>query len=88
MLSFTLLSALFAAFAVGCAANSINIIDGFNGLASIMSTLVFVGYAMIAWQVGDTILAACLWFWLPVCGDFSGSTGRLANCFWATAFLT
>jgi UDP-N-acetylmuramyl pentapeptide phosphotransferase/UDP-N-acetylglucosamine-1-phosphate transferase len=54
-------------------ANSINIIDGFNGLASTMSTLAVVGYAMIAWQVGDTtlagvslVLAACVWgfFWV------------------------
>jgi UDP-N-acetylmuramyl pentapeptide phosphotransferase/UDP-N-acetylglucosamine-1-phosphate transferase len=73
LLSFTLVSVIFTAFAVGGVANSINIIDGFNGLASTMSTLAFVGYAMIAWQVGDTtlasvalILAACVWgfFWV------------------------
>lgn len=73
LLSFTLVSVVFTAFAVGGVANSINIIDGFNGLASTMSTLAFVGYAMIAWQVGDTtlagvalVLAACVWgfFWV------------------------
>jgi UDP-N-acetylmuramyl pentapeptide phosphotransferase/UDP-N-acetylglucosamine-1-phosphate transferase len=73
VLSFTLVSVVFTAFAVGGVANSINIIDGFNGLASTMSTLAFVGYAMIAWQVGDTtlagvslVLAACVWgfFWV------------------------
>jgi UDP-N-acetylmuramyl pentapeptide phosphotransferase/UDP-N-acetylglucosamine-1-phosphate transferase len=73
LLSFTLVSVIFTAFAVGGVANSINIIDGFNGLASTMSTLAFVGYAMIAWQVGDTtlagvslVLAACVWgfFWV------------------------
>lgn len=73
LLAFTLVSVVFTAFAVGGVANSINIIDGFNGLASTMSTLAFVGYAMIAWQVGDTtlagvslVLAACVWgfFWV------------------------
>lgn len=73
LMKFTLVSVIFTAFAVGGVANSINIIDGFNGLASTMSTLAFVGYAMIAWQVGDTslagvslVLAACVWgfFWV------------------------
>lgn len=66
-------SVMFTVFAVGGVANSINIIDGFNGLASSMSALAFLGYAMIAIQVGDTtlagvalVLAACVggFFWL------------------------
>lgn len=73
LLHFTLVSALFTAFAVGGVANAINIIDGFNGLASTTSTLAFLGYAMIAWQVGDhtlagvsLVLGACVWgfFWV------------------------
>jgi UDP-N-acetylmuramyl pentapeptide phosphotransferase/UDP-N-acetylglucosamine-1-phosphate transferase len=73
LLSFTIVSVMFTAFSVGGVANSINIIDGFNGLASTMSTLAFVGYAVIAWQVGDNTLAgvslvlgACVWgfFWV------------------------
>ena len=86
LLSFTLVSVLFTAFAVGGVANSINIIDGFNGLASTMSTLAFVGYALIAWQVGDTalastalVLAACVWgfFWVnwPLGKLFLGDGG-------------
>lgn len=72
-LAFKLVSVIFTAFAVGGIANAINIIDGFNGLASTMSTLAFVFYAMIAWQVGDStlasvslVLAACVWgfFWV------------------------
>jgi hypothetical protein len=68
-----LASVIFTAFAVGGVANAINIIDGFNGLASTMATLAFVGYALIAWQVGDytlantsLVLAACVWgfFWV------------------------
>lgn len=86
LLSFTLVSVLFTAFAVGGVANSINIIDGFNGLASTMSTLAFIGYALIAWQVGDTqiaavalVLGACVWgfFWVnwPLGKIFLGDGG-------------
>lgn len=73
LLQFTVVSVLFTAFAVGGVANSVNIIDGFNGLASTMASLAFVGYAMLAWQVGDSslagvclVLAACIWgfFWV------------------------
>lgn len=72
-LKFTLVSVIFTAFAVGGVANAINIIDGFNGLASTMSTLAFIGYAVMAWQVGDLnlsgvalVCAACVWgfFWV------------------------
>lgn len=73
LLQIALVSVIVTAFAVGGVANSINIIDGFNGLASTMSTLAFVGYALIAWQVGDftlasvsLIFAGCVWgfFWV------------------------
>ena len=57
LLKFTLVSVIFTAFAIGGVANAINIIDGFNGLASIMSMLAFIGFGMIAWQVGDSTLA-------------------------------
>ena len=73
LLTFTLVSVLFTSFAVGGVANSINIIDGFNGLASTTSTLAFASFATIAYQVGDSqlaaialVLAACVWgfFWI------------------------
>lgn len=86
LLSFTLVSALFTAFAVGGVANSINIIDGFNGLAGTTSVLAFLGYAMIAHQVGDLhlaslalVLGACVWgfFWInwPLGKIFLGDGG-------------
>lgn len=56
-MQYTLVSVVFTAVAVGGVANAINIIDGFNGLASTMSALAFLGYAAIAWQVGDPVLA-------------------------------
>lgn len=73
LLSFTFVSVLFTSFAVGGVANSINIIDGFNGLASTTSTLAFAAFALVAYQVDDKqlaaislILAACVWgfFWV------------------------
>ena len=86
LMKITLVSVLFTAFAVGGVANSINIIDGFNGLASLTSGLAFVGYGLIAWQVGDTalaqvsmVLAACVWgfFWVnwPLGKIFLGDGG-------------
>lgn len=73
LLKYTLISVAFTSFAVGGVANAINIIDGFNGLASTMSTIAFVGFAVIAWSTEDAnlasvaiILAACVWgfFWV------------------------
>lgn len=73
LLKYTFISVVFTSFAVGGVANAINIIDGFNGLASTMATLAFAGFAVIAWSVGDTtlasvaiILASCVWgfFWV------------------------
>lgn len=85
-MKFTFVSVIFTAFAVGGVANAINIIDGFNGLASTMSTLAFAGYGMLAWQVGDRnlagvclILACCVWgfFWVnwPLGKIFLGDGG-------------
>jgi UDP-N-acetylmuramyl pentapeptide phosphotransferase/UDP-N-acetylglucosamine-1-phosphate transferase len=85
-MAITLVSVLFTAFAVGGVANAINIIDGFNGLASTAATLAFVGYAAMAWQVGDAalastslILSACVWgfFWVnwPLGKLFLGDGG-------------
>ena len=52
-MSYTLVSVMFTALAEGRVANAINIIDGFNGLTTTISILPFIGYAMIAIQVGD-----------------------------------
>ena len=61
LLSFGLVSLLFTAFAIGGIANSLNIIDGVNGLASGTGIIVLSGFAAVAWQVGDaTVLGICL----------------------------
>ena len=58
ILSVAFCSVLFTSFVVGGVANSINMIDGFNGLASTTSILAFTSFALIAYQVGDMQLAA------------------------------
>ena len=61
LLSFTPLAVLFTAFAVGGVANSVNIIDGFNGLASGAVAIMLGAMGLIALNVGDSPLATvCL----------------------------
>lgn len=47
-----------ALFVVSGVANSINIIDGMNGLASMCSAIMLAGLAYVALQAGDTFAAA------------------------------
>jgi UDP-N-acetylmuramyl pentapeptide phosphotransferase/UDP-N-acetylglucosamine-1-phosphate transferase len=61
LLGFWPISVAFTAFAVGGVANSINIIDGFNGLASGTIMLCLAAIGAIAFQVGDvTLMRLCL----------------------------
>lgn len=61
LLSWVPLSVLFTAFAVSGIANSINIIDGFNGLASGTLMISFVALGLISHQAGDTdLMQICL----------------------------
>jgi len=64
-------SLAFTAFAVGGVANSINIIDGFNGLASGTIMICFAAFALIALQAGDVQLAQlCVVFIFVTAGFF------------------
>lgn len=61
LLSFTAISVIFTAFAVGGVANSINIIDGFNGLTAGALLIMLAAFGMIARHAGDIPLAfTCL----------------------------
>jgi UDP-N-acetylmuramyl pentapeptide phosphotransferase/UDP-N-acetylglucosamine-1-phosphate transferase len=61
LLGFTVFSVLFTAFAVSGVANSINIIDGFNGLAAGAVLIMLTAFGVIARAVGDIPLAfSCL----------------------------
>jgi len=56
------LAILFTCFAVGGMTNSVNIVDGLNGLASGAITLMLGGLATIAWMHGDQdVMQLCLW---------------------------
>lgn len=58
MLQITALAVLFTAFTVGGVANSVNIIDGFHGLASGTVAIMLGAMGLIALQVGDAPLAS------------------------------
>lgn len=59
----------FTAFAIGGVANAVNIIDGFNGLASGSVVICLAAMGLIAYQVGDTPLAnLCFVLLAPVFG--------------------
>ena len=58
LLTFTPVAVLFTAFAVGGVANAINIIDGFNGLATGAVAIMLGAMGLIALSEGDAPLAA------------------------------
>ena len=58
ILGYSLVAVTFTAFAVGGIANAINIIDGFNGLASGTVIIILAGLGVICLEVGDPELAA------------------------------
>lgn len=61
ILSFTLASVLFTAFAVGGVANAVNIIDGFHGLASGTVIIILTALGFMSSSLGDHDLAmVCL----------------------------
>lgn len=71
LLQFTAVAVLSTGFAVGGVANSINIIDGLNGLASSMVMWALLGIALLATTLGDTVLAGtCLIIAACVLGFF------------------
>jgi UDP-N-acetylmuramyl pentapeptide phosphotransferase/UDP-N-acetylglucosamine-1-phosphate transferase len=57
LLTFSAFSIVFTAFAVGGVANAINIIDGYNGLASGTVVMCLAGLGLIAFGAGDIVLA-------------------------------
>jgi len=63
IVSFPLGAAAVSVFAVAGVANSINIIDGFNGLASMCCVLILLCLAYVGFQVDDQLVA-----WLALAG--------------------
>ncbi|MBL4807381.1 MAG: glycosyltransferase family 4 protein [Rhodobacteraceae bacterium] len=58
LLSWSILSFAFTAFAIGGIANAINLIDGFHGLASGTIILVLISFALVAARVDDTVIVS------------------------------
>lgn len=64
-------SLLFTAFALVGIANAINIIDGFNGLASMVSMMIFMAIAFVAYKLGDyEITSICVISSFAILGFF------------------
>ena len=61
VLAWSIVAIPLTAFAVAGIANSINIIDGFNGLAAMVCMMIFAAIAYVAYSVGDQfVLVAAL----------------------------
>ena len=56
VVSFPLGAAAVTVFVVAGVANSLNIIDGFNGLASMCAVLMLISVGYVGFQVGDTLI--------------------------------
>ena len=93
LLAWTPLAVLVTAIAVGGIANAINIVDGFNGLASAASMIMLLALAYIGYKVGDVLVVQCslvmvgallgffLWNW-PWGLIFLGDGGAYLVGFW------
>jgi UDP-N-acetylmuramyl pentapeptide phosphotransferase/UDP-N-acetylglucosamine-1-phosphate transferase len=53
MLAYPIVAISITCFAVGGVANAFNIIDGYNGLSSMVAVIILAGIAYVAFQVGD-----------------------------------
>jgi UDP-N-acetylmuramyl pentapeptide phosphotransferase/UDP-N-acetylglucosamine-1-phosphate transferase len=58
LMGFTAFSLLFTALAVAGVANAVNIIDGYNGLASVVVVITLLSLAYVGWQVGDSLVVS------------------------------
>lgn len=71
LLSYSWVAIPFTAFAIGGVANSINLIDGFHGLASGTLIIIFLAFAIVYARVGDgTMTVVSITMLLIVVGFF------------------
>jgi UDP-N-acetylmuramyl pentapeptide phosphotransferase/UDP-N-acetylglucosamine-1-phosphate transferase len=56
LLQFSLFSLFCTTIAVSGAANAVNIIDGYNGLAAVVCGMIFAGLAYVSYYLGDRLL--------------------------------
>jgi UDP-N-acetylmuramyl pentapeptide phosphotransferase/UDP-N-acetylglucosamine-1-phosphate transferase len=62
LLQFKLLAVIITLIAVAGVSNSFNIIDGYNGLASMVSIIIFFGLAYVSFKVNDMFLVEVSFF--------------------------
>jgi UDP-N-acetylmuramyl pentapeptide phosphotransferase/UDP-N-acetylglucosamine-1-phosphate transferase len=70
LLSFWIVAVLFTGFAMGGVANAVNIIDGFNGLASGSVMIMLAAFAFVAHEVGDDLVFALAILYLGLIAGF------------------
>jgi UDP-N-acetylmuramyl pentapeptide phosphotransferase/UDP-N-acetylglucosamine-1-phosphate transferase len=70
ILQFGLASFIFTIFAIAGAANAINIIDGYNGLASVVSAMILAGLAYVSFYLGDRLILVAAVGMLGAIGGF------------------
>lgn len=58
LMAYTAFSLMFTMFATGGLANAVNIIDGYNGLTAVVTSVMFSSLAYVAWQVGDNMIVS------------------------------
>ncbi|MHC0510534.1 MraY family glycosyltransferase [Achromobacter aegrifaciens] len=56
LLQFGVISLVCTSVAIAGAANAINIIDGYNGLAAVVSAMIFAGFSYVSYYLGDRLL--------------------------------
>lgn len=56
LLQFGAISLICTMIAIAGAANAINIIDGYNGLAAVISAMIFAGFSYVSYYLGDRLL--------------------------------
>jgi UDP-N-acetylmuramyl pentapeptide phosphotransferase/UDP-N-acetylglucosamine-1-phosphate transferase len=59
LLAIPTISILFTCLAVAGMSNAFNIIDGYNGLLSVVALIILFAIAYVSFQVGDFVLMAC-----------------------------
>ena len=69
LLAWPVVSVIFTAFAIAGIANAVNIVDGFNGLASGLVAMSLVALGFVAQSVGDiTLMNVCILLFAVVLG--------------------
>ncbi len=82
LLTFTAFSIAFTAVATAGIANAINIIDGYNGLAAVVSAIVLLSLGYVGWEVGDNLVVSVALGGVGALGGFF-----LWNWPWGRIFL-